>query len=191
MHWQGQTSRECIVHSVSYGYAIRTMFSPLCLSKQSVQRCQCRIGAMSYALRIRIMHHSAAPALGSAMSYALRIRIMHHSAAPARGRATSMDYALRIRITYQAPKARRRGLWATHYVSVLCIKRRKPAGEGYELRITYPYYASLSRACTWDGYGLRIMYPYHVSSAESPPERAMDYALRIRIMYQAPQPSAG
>ena len=32
MHWQGQTSRECIVHSVSY--AIRTMFSPLCLSKQ-------------------------------------------------------------------------------------------------------------------------------------------------------------
>ena len=32
MHWQSQTSRECIVHSVSY--AIRTMFSPLCLSKQ-------------------------------------------------------------------------------------------------------------------------------------------------------------
>ena len=53
------------------------------------------------------------------------------------------------------------GLWTTHYVSVLCIKRRKPAGEGYVLRITYPYY---------------------VSSAESPPERAMYYALRIRIM---------
>ena len=32
---------------------------------------------------------------------------------------------------------------------------------------------------TWDGYGLRIMYPYHVSSAESPPERAMDYALSV------------
>ena len=62
---------------------------------------------MSYALRIRIMHHSAAPARGRAMDYALRIRIMHHSAAPARGRA--MYYALRIRIMYQAPKARRRG----------------------------------------------------------------------------------
>ena len=32
---------------------------------------------MSYALRIRIMHHSAAPARGRAMDYALRIRIMH------------------------------------------------------------------------------------------------------------------
>ena len=93
---------------------------------------------MSYALRIRIMHHSAAPALGSAMCYALRIRIMHHSGAPARGRA--MDYALRIRIMYQAPEASRRELWTTHYVSVLCIKRRKPAGEGYVLRITYPYF---------------------------------------------------
>ena len=61
------------------------------------------------------------------MCYALRIRIMHHSAAPARGRA--MDYALRIRIMYQAPEASRRELWTTHYVSVLCIKRRKPAGE--------------------------------------------------------------
>ena len=58
----------------------------------------------------------------------------------------------------------------------------------YELCITYPYYASLSGACTWEGYGLRITYrPYYVSSAESPPERAMYYALRIRIMYQAPK----
>ncbi|EOD32310.1 hypothetical protein EMIHUDRAFT_231062 [Emiliania huxleyi CCMP1516] len=59
--------------------------------------------------------------------------------------------------------------------------------EGYGLRITYPYYASLSGACTWEGYGLRITYPYYVSSAESPPERAMYYALRIRFMYQAPK----
>ena len=114
MHWQGQTSRECIVHSVSY--AIRTMFSPLCLSKQC-SVANVALALWSYALRIRIMHHSAAPALGSAMCYALRIRIMHHSAAPARGRA--MDYALRIRIMYQAPKARRRGLCTTYYVSVL------------------------------------------------------------------------
>ena len=55
----------------------------------------------------------------------------------------------------------------------------------YELCITYPYYASLSGACTWEGYGLRITYPYSESSAESPPERAMDYALRIRIMYSS------
>ena len=87
------------------------------MSQQTVQRCRCRIGAMSYALRIRIMHHSAAPARGRAMDYALR-------------------------------------------VSVLCIKRRKPAGEGYVLRITYPYY---------------------VSSAESPPERAMYYLSLIHI----------
>ena len=77
-----------------------------------------------------------------------------------------MDYASRIRIMYQEPKARRRRLYTTHYVSVVCIKSRKPAGEGYVLRITYPHY---------------------VSSAESPPERAMYYALRIRIMYQAPK----
>ena len=57
----------------------------------------------------------------------------------------------------------------------------------YELCITYPYYASLSGACTWEGYGLRITYPHYVSSTESPPERAMYYALRIRIMYQAPK----
>ena len=55
-------------------------------------------------------------------------------------------------------------LWTAHHVSVLCIKRRKPAGEGCILRTTYPYYAS---------------------RAESPRERAMYYALRIRIMYQA------
>ena len=74
-----------------------------------------------------------------------------------------MYYALRIRIIYQAPKARGRGyllrttypyyissaespperaICTTHYVSVLCIKRRKPAGEGYGVRITYPYYVS-------------------------------------------------
>ena len=57
------------------------------------------------------------------------------------------------------------GQWTTYYVSVSRIKRRKPAGEGY---------------------GLRITYPYHVSSAESPPERAtMYYVLRIRIMYSS------
>ena len=41
---------------------------------------------------------------------------------------------------------------------------RKPAGEGYILRTTYPYY---------------------ISSAESPRERAIYYALHIRIIYQA------
>ena len=133
------------------------------MSQQIVQRCRCRTGAMCYALRIRIIHdHSAAPALGSAICYALRNRIMHHSAAPALGNA--IDYAPRIRVIYQAPKARRRGLCTTHYVSVICIKSRKPAGEGHVLRITYPHY---------------------VSSTESPPERAMYYALRIRIIYQA------
>ena len=63
--------------------------------------------------------------------------------------------------------------------------------ECYELRITYPYYASLSGACTWEGYGLRITYPYYASSAESPPERIMDHALRIRTMYQAHNKPAG
>ena len=85
------------------------------------------------------------------------------------------------------PKARRRRLYTTHYVPVLYIQRRKPAGEGYLLRITYPYYISSAESpperaiCT-----TRITYPYYVSSAESPPERAMKYALRIRIIYQAP-----
>jgi len=99
------------------------------MSQQTVQRCRCRIGAMSYALRIRIMHHSAASARGRAMDYALRIRIMH-----------------------QAPKVRRRGLWTTHCVSVLCIKRRKPAGEGYVLRITYPYYVGRHRAANQENH---------------------------------------
>ena len=77
--------------------------------------------------------------------------------------------------------------YALRTVSVLYIKRRKPAGEGYLLRITYPYYISSAESpteraiCT-----TRITYPYYVSSAESPPERAMEYALRIRIIYQAP-----
>ena len=53
-----------------------------------------------------------------------------------------MYYALRIRIMYQALKAHPRELCTTHYVSVLCIKRRKPAEEGYGVRITYPYYVS-------------------------------------------------
>ena len=38
-----------------------------------------------------------------------------------------MDYALRIRIMHQAPKARRRGLCTTHYVSVLCIQAPQPS----------------------------------------------------------------
>ena len=38
-----------------------------------------------------------------------------------------MYYALRIRILYQAPKARRRGLCTTHYVSVLCIQAPHPS----------------------------------------------------------------
>ena len=54
-----------------------------------------------------------------------------------------MYYALRIRNMYQEPKARRRGPCTTHYVSALCIKHRKPAGESYVLRTTYPYYVSL------------------------------------------------
>jgi hypothetical protein len=91
------------------------------------------------------------------------------------------------RIKYQAPKARRRRLCTTHYVSVLCIKRRKPAGEGYLLRITYPYYISSAESpperaiCTThyvsvlcikrrkpagESYGVRITYPYYISSAE-------------------------
>ncbi|EOD28857.1 hypothetical protein EMIHUDRAFT_234545 [Emiliania huxleyi CCMP1516] len=106
-----------------------------------------------YGLRITYPYYvsSAESPPERAMYYALRIRIIAESP-PER----AMYYALRIRIMYQAPKARRRGLCTTHYASVLCIKRRKPAGEGYVLRITYPYY---------------------VSSAESPPERAMYYAL--------------
>ena len=113
------------------------------MSQQIVQRCRCRTGAVCYALRIRIIHdHSAAPALGSAICYALRIRIMHHSAAPALGNA--IDYASRIRIMYQEPKARRRGLCTTHYVSVICITRAESPPERamyYALRIRIMYQA--------------------------------------------------
>ena len=71
----------------------------------------------------------------------------------------------------------------------LCLSKNSAALpiSHYVLRITYPYYPSLSGTCTWEYYGPRITYPYYVSNAESPPEKAMYYALRIRIMYQEPK----
>ena len=61
----------------------------------------------------------------------------------------------------------RTGAVSTHYVSVLSItQRRLHLGI---LRTTHHVSA------------------YYVSSAESPPEKAMYYALRIRIMYQEPK----
>ena len=122
--------------------------------------------------------------------YVLRITYPYYPSLS--GACTWECYMLRITYPYYASAITQRrlhlgALWTTHHVSALCIKRRKPAGEGYELRITYPYYASLSGACTWECYRLRITYPYYVSRAESPPERAMYYALRIRIMYQEPK----
>ena len=61
----------------------------------------------------------------------------------------------------------RTGAMSTHYVSVLSItQRRLHLGI---LRTTHHVSA------------------YYVSSAESPPEKAMYYALRIRIMYQEPK----
>ena len=130
---------------------------------------------------------AALPISHSRGVYALRIRITHHSAAPALGNTT--DHTSRIRVLSNS------------------IKRRKPAGEGYVLRTTYPYYISSAESPRERAiyYALhiriiyqalkahprelsvpRITYPYYVSSAESPPERAMEYALRIRIIYQAP-----
>ena len=138
MHWQGQTSRECIVHSVSY--AIRTMFSPLCLSKQC--------SAADVALALCATHYV------SVLSFTQRRLHL--------GVLYATHYVSVLCITQR--RLHLGALWTTHHVSVLCIKSRKPAGEGHVLRITYPHY---------------------VSSTESPPERAMYYALRIRIMYQA------
>ena len=111
-------------HATTHGvpYAIRTIFSPFFVSENS----------------------AALPISHSRGVYALRIRITHHSAAPALGNTT--DHTSRIRVLSNS------------------IKRRKPAGEGYVLRTTYPYY---------------------ISSAESPRERAIYYALHIRIIYQA------
>ena len=92
----------------------------------------------------KTVQRPALPISHSRGVYALRIRITHHSAAPALGNTT--DHTPRIRVLNNS------------------IKRRKPAGEGYVLRTTYPYY---------------------ISSAESPRERAIYYALHIRIMCQA------
>ena len=106
-------------HATTHGvpYAIRTIFLPFFVSENSaalpISHWRC-----VYALRIRIIHHSAAPALGNTTDHTSRIRVLSNS-----------------------------------------IKRRKPAGEGYVLRTTYPYY---------------------ISSAESPRERAIYYALHIR-----------
>ena len=91
-----RVDRHATTHGVSY--AIRTIFSPFFVSENS----------------------AALPISHWRYVYALRIRIIHHSAAPALGNTT--DHTSRIR--------------------VLCIKRRKPAGEGYVLRTTYPYYIS-------------------------------------------------
>ena len=111
-------------HATTHGvpYAIRTIFSPLFVSENSAALPISHSRSV-YALRIRITHHSAAPALGNTTDHTSRIRVLNNS-----------------------------------------IKRRKPAGEGYVLRTTYPYY---------------------ISSAESPRERAIYYALHIRIIYQA------
>ena len=158
-----RVDRHATTHGVSY--AIRTIFSPFFVSENS----------------------AALPISHSRGVYALRIRITHHSAAPALGNTT--DHTSRIRVLSNS------------------IKRRKPAGEGYVLRTTYPYYISSAESPRERAiyYALhiriiyqalkahprelsvpRITYPYYVSSAESPPERAMEYALRIRIIYQAP-----
>ena len=131
----------------------------LYVSANTVQRCRFR----TMSLPIRAIHHSAAPALGN-----------------------TMDHASRIRIMYQTPKARRRRLCTTHYVSVLCIKSRKPRERAmyYTLRIRIKYQALKAHPrelCTThyvsvlcikrrkpagEGYGVRITYPYYVSSAE-------------------------
>ena len=115
MHWQGQTSRECIAHGVSY--AIHTIFSPLCLSKHSAA-----LPISHYVLRIT---YPCYPSLS--------------------GTCTWEYYGPRITYPYYVSSAEsppEKAIGTTHYVSVVCIKSRKPAGEGYGVRITYPYYVS-------------------------------------------------
>ena len=98
------------------------------------------------------------------MCYALHIRTTHHSAAPALG--NTMDHTSRIR--------------------VLCIKRRKPAGEGYLLRITYPYYISSAVSPPERAICTTHYIPVLCIKRRKPARESMEYALRIRIIYQAP-----
>ena len=88
----------------------------------------------------QIFRDFGAPPAGE--GYILRTTYPYYASRAESPRERATYYALRIRIMYQALKAHPRELCTTHYVSVLCIKRRKPAGEGYGVRITYPYYVS-------------------------------------------------
>ena len=114
-----RVDRHATTHGVSY--AIRTIFSPF-LSQKTVQRCRSRTGAVS-------THYVSVLSITQRRLHLGILRTTHHVSAYYVSSAESpperaMYYALRIRIMYQAPKARRRELWSTHYVSVLYIKRR-------------------------------------------------------------------
>ena len=67
-------------HATTHGvpYAIRTIFSPFFVSENSaalpISHWRC-----VYALRIRTIHHSAAPALGNTTDHTPRIRVLNNS----------------------------------------------------------------------------------------------------------------
>ena len=157
MHWQGQTSRECIGEtSIVYAYLKGATVECVYLGwlrpppgapqqQWCLRECECEV----------------------------RVDRPH---------ATTQGVSYAIRTTFRLSR-----LCTTHYVSVLYIKRRKPAGEGYLLRTTYPYCISSAESpperaiCTThhvsvlcikrrkppgESYGVRITYPYYISSAE-------------------------
>ena len=116
-----RVDRHVTTHGVSY--AIRTIFSPFFVSENSAAL-PISHWRYVYALRIRIIHHSAAPALGNTTDHTSRIRVLSNSIK--RRKPAGEGYVLRTTypsIMYQAPKARGRGLSTTHYISVLYIKR--------------------------------------------------------------------
>ena len=131
-----RVDRHVTTHGVSY--AIRTIFS-LFFDSENSAALPISHWRYVYALRIRIIHHSAAPALGNTTDHTPRIRVLNNSIK--RRKPAGEGYVLHTTYPYYISSAEsppERAICTTHYVSVSCIKRRKPARESCGLRTTYP-----------------------------------------------------
>jgi len=127
-------------HATTHGvpYAIRTIFSPFFVSENSAALPISHSRGV-YALRIRITHHSAAPALGNTTDHTSRIRVLYIK----RRKPAGEGYVLRT--TYGRHRGVRGTLFCsvdarrplrTQWLSPLCMLliltlRTRPPRQGY------------------------------------------------------------
>ena len=132
-------------HATTHGvpYAIRTIFSPFFVSENSAALPISHSRGV-YALRIRITHHSAAPALGNTTDHTSRIRVLSNSIK--RRKPAEEGYVLHTTYPYYIPSAespRERAIYyaAIYYALHIRIIYQALKAHPRELsvpRITYP-----------------------------------------------------